>query len=99
MSALEFKWHPGKARTNKRRHKVTFQEASTAFLDDRALEFYDPDHSSEEDRFLLLGISRALRVLVISFCYREEETVIRLISARKATPREAQQYWGQERQK
>ncbi len=85
---LEFTWDPAKARKNLRKHGVSFEEAETVFYDDRARLVDDPDHSEAEDRFILLGLSRALRVLVVVHGYRETDTVIRIISARKATPQE-----------
>lgn len=81
-----------KAAANARKHGISFEEAETAFLDEHALVLADPDHSAEEDRFLLLGLSDALRVLVVVHCYRAGESVIRLISARKATRSERAQY-------
>ncbi|HEU4631430.1 MAG TPA: BrnT family toxin [Gemmatimonadaceae bacterium] len=92
MPPLRFAWDPAKAAANVRKHGVSFEEAETAFLDDHALVLADPDHSAEEDRFLLLGLSSALRVLVVVHCYREDDAVIRLISARKATRSERVQY-------
>jgi uncharacterized DUF497 family protein len=78
--------------TNKRKHRVSFEEASTVFGDDRALLVDDPDHSDEEDRFILLGLSASLNTLVVCHCYREAEEVIRIISARKATKAERTEY-------
>ena len=92
MSDLRFVWDPRKATYNKRKHGISFEEAKSVFLDDNALLRADPDHSAEEDRFLLLGVSSVLRLLVVCHCYRKSESVIRLISARKATTHEARQY-------
>ncbi len=92
MADLRFTWDPAKARTNIRDHGVSFAEAQTVFLDDRARLIDDPEHSHDEARFLLLGLSVRLRVLVVVHAYREATGVIRLISARRATPRERQQY-------
>ena len=89
---IRFEWDDTKNRENQRKHGVSFEEAQSAFFDDEALEFPDPDHSSDEDRFLLLGRSYHLRILVICHCFRVSESVIRLISARKATPKERQTY-------
>lgn len=89
---LAFTWDPAKARKNLRKHGVSFEEAETVFYDDRARLVDDPDHSEAEDRFILLGLSRALRVLVVVHAYRETDTVIRIISARKATPQERTAY-------
>lgn len=92
MSDLRFVWDARKARENERKHKVTFEEAQTVFLDDHALLVADPDHSDDEDRFLLLGVSSRLRVLTVCHCYRETESVIRIISARKADRAEKREY-------
>lgn len=92
MADLRFTWDPAKARTNIKNHGVSFAEAQTVFLDDRAKLVDDPEHSHDEARFLLLGLSVRLRVLVVVHAYREATGVIRLISARRATPRERQQY-------
>lgn len=89
--ALTFTWDDHKAQLNIENHGVTFEEASTVFTDEEAILFDDPDHSESEDRFLLLGFSSQLRMLIVCHCYREGE-VIRLISARKATRTEAAQY-------
>jgi uncharacterized protein len=92
MPPIRFEWHAAKAAANLRQHGVSFDEAETVFSDDSALVLDDPDHSDEEDRFLLLGLSAALRVLLVVHCYRREGAVIRLISARKATSTERAQY-------
>lgn len=84
MSGIQFKWDENKNRKNKRQHGVSFEEAQTVFLDEKAIRFFDPDHSEEENRFIMLGISFKLRVLVVCHCYRDNDEVIRLISARKA---------------
>lgn len=89
---MRFVWDPRKARENSRKHGVTFEEAQTVFLDDYAVLIADPDHSEVEDRFLLLGVSSHLRVLVVCHCHREAEDLIRLISARKADRSERRQY-------
>ena len=89
---IKFEWDDAKNRANQRKHGVSFEEAQSAFFDDEALEFPDPDHSSDEDRFLLLGRSYQLRVLVICHCFRVRESTIRIISARKATPKERNVY-------
>ncbi len=93
MTDLRFVWDEKKNRENIRKHGVSFDEAQSVFLDENAIRFYDPDHSHDEDRFIMLGISIRLRVLVVCHCYREDDTVIRLISARKADKHEAQDYW------
>ena len=93
MSEIRFEWDPQKSQANKRKHKVSFEEAQTVFLDENAIRFFDPDHSEDEDRFLMLGMSFALRVLVVCHCYRQSDAVIRIISARKADKREQADYW------
>ena len=90
MAELRFEWDERKNTTNQRKHGVSFEEAQTAFYDERALLREDPDEA--EDRFLLLGLSLALRILVVCHCYREEDEVIRIISARKANRSERAQY-------
>ena len=92
MKDLRFVWDPRKAKVNLRKHGVSFEEAQTVFLDDHALLVDDPDHSDDEDRFLLLGVSSGLRVLVVCHCHRESEQVIRLINARKGDREERRQY-------
>ncbi|MBQ0946531.1 BrnT family toxin [Ideonella sp. 4Y16] len=84
MSTIRFEWDPKKAQVNFRKHKVSFEDAQSVFSDERALLIDDPDHSEEEDRFVLLGLSQSLRLLVVVHCYRAEGQVIRIISARKA---------------
>lgn len=93
MNGLQFVWDESKNRTNRRKHGISFAEARTAFYDQNAKVYSDPDHSEQEDRFVLLGISLRLRVLVVCHCYREGDTVIRIISARKADKREEKAYW------
>ncbi len=92
MSDIRFEWDEAKNRQNIRKHGISFEEAQTVFLDDHAIRFYDPDHSEEEDRFIMLGISFKLRVLVVCHCYKESDSVIRIISARKATRQEGKHY-------
>lgn len=89
---LRFVWDSRKATSNAGKHGVTFEEAQTVFLDDDALLTGDPDHSEDEDRFVLLGLSAKSRALVVCHCYRESDSEIRLISARKATRIEQGQY-------
>ncbi len=93
MNNLQFKWDPAKARRNIEKHGVSFDEAATAFHDENAKVYGDPDHSEMEDRFILLGMSFQIRVLVVCHCYRESETTIRIISARKADGEERENYW------
>ena len=90
---IPFAWDPRKARSNLLKHGVSFEEAQSVFLDESARLIDDPDHSTDEDRFLLLGFSFQARCLVVSHCYREADRVIRLISARRATAREQETYW------
>ena len=92
MAEPRFEWDEKKSRSNKRKHGVSFEEAITVFSDENALLIADPDHSTEEDRFILLGLSAQLRMLVVCHCYWEDEEIIRLISARKATRVEREQY-------
>ena len=89
---LDFDWDESKSTANKRKHGVSFDEAQTVFFDDDALEYSDPDHSDEESRFLLLGRSIRLRLLIVCHCFRRSDAVIRIISARKATPPERRAY-------
>ena len=93
MRDLRFEWDEDKNRENIKKHGVSFQEAQTVFLDENALRFFDPDHSRDEDRFIMLGMSFKLRVLVVCHCHRRNDTVIRIISARKADKHEAKNYW------
>ena len=92
MKSLRFDWDERKNTQNQRKHGVSFEEAMTVFLDDQALFMDDPDHAADEERFVLLGLSAAARVLVVCHCYRPATDVIRLISARKAAPAERQEY-------
>ena len=87
-----FEWDATKAAANLRKHGISFAEAVTAFMDEYARIIYDPDHSTDEDRFILLGMSMTPRLLVVCHCYREGDEVVRLISARKATRQEANHY-------
>jgi uncharacterized DUF497 family protein len=91
MGELRFEWDPQKNLGNQRKHGIAFPEALTVFYDEEALLLPDPDHSEREDRFILLGMSARLRMLVVCHCYRREET-IRIISARRAVRREREQY-------
>jgi uncharacterized DUF497 family protein len=93
MSQLSFVWEPAKDRANRRKHGIGFEEASAAFRDEKARLYFDPDHSGDEDRFILLGLSFQLRVLVVCHCYREAEHVVRIISARRAGRSEQEAYW------
>jgi uncharacterized DUF497 family protein len=92
MDGIEFEWEPRKAAANRAKHKVSFEEAATAFEDEQALVIDDPEHSKSEDRFILLGMSRFPRLLVVVHCFREMDQKVRIISARKATRHEQSQY-------
>lgn len=92
MKSISFIWVENKADENRKKHKISFEEAQTVFTDPNARLIADPEHSIDEDRFVLLGISSALRLLVVCHCYREDDLVIRIISARKATKKEQKQY-------
>lgn len=92
MTDMRFAWDKAKAGVNIEKHGVSFEEASTVFADENARSKHDPDHSLTEDRFLLLGFSAKLRMLIVCHAYREHDEVIRIISARKATPNERRQY-------
>lgn len=89
MSNLHFEWDEAKAKANVKKHGLSFEEAKSVFLDDLAMMIPDPDHSLEEDRFVLLGYSSSLKLLVVCHCYRAEGRIIRIISARRATRKEA----------
>lgn len=93
MDTINFEWDENKNRINQHKHKISFQEAQTVFYDEKALIIDDPEHSSDEDRFVILGLSNRARLLVVCHCYRASDTVIRIISARKATAAESRQYF------
>jgi uncharacterized DUF497 family protein len=97
MRQLRFEWDEEKAKVNVRKHGVSFEEARTVFYDENAIQFCDPDHSEDEDRFILLGLSFMPQVLVVCHCFRESETIVRIISARRADKNEEQEYWKQRR--
>ena len=92
MNKLIFEWDDAKNKINLKKHGISFEEAQTVFFDDNAIEFDDPDHSFDEKRYLLLGFSQSLKILVVCHCYRGSESVIRIISARKATKKEQRAY-------
>ena len=92
MTDISFVWDSAKAAENQRRHGVSFEEARSVFYDENARFQHDPDHSDSEDRFILLGLSSKLRLLLVCHSYRENDEVIRIISVRKATPNERKQY-------
>ena len=92
MSDLEFEWDKRKAASNLRKHGVSFENAKTVFLDDNALLIADPDSSDDDDRFILFGLSSEIHLLVVCHCYRSDDQIIQIISARKANKSEQQQY-------
>lgn len=92
MEVIKFEWDENKNSINKKKHHISFEEAKTVFFDENALVIDDPDHSEEEDRFIILGLSSKANLLVVCHCYRASGTVIRLISARQATRNEAKFY-------
>ena len=93
MGELRFEWDGRKDKGNISKHGVAFEEARTAFFDEHAIQFFDPDHSEDEERFILLGMGFKLRVLVVCHCFLESETTVRIISARKADRAEGRDYW------
>jgi uncharacterized DUF497 family protein len=92
MAVLLFEWDEEKNRTNRRKHRVSFEESRTVFLDENARLIADPEHSDIEDRFVLLGLSIRLRLLVVCHCYRESSGAVRIISARRADRAERREY-------
>lgn len=92
MNSIKFEWDKNKNEINKQKHKVSFDEAKTVFYDEEALIIDDPEHSQEEERFIILGFSAKANLLVVCHCYRASDSVIRIISARKATKTEREQY-------
>lgn len=92
MNELRFEWHSTKSAVNAKKHGISFDEAKSVFSDENAKLISDPDHSDDEDRFILLGISIRLRTLVVCHCYRGNDNIIRIISARKATTSESKKY-------
>ena len=95
MNRLKFEWDKKKDKSNIKKHDVSFEEALTVFYDEYAIQFYDPEHSESEDRFILLGTSFKSKALVVCHCFREKETKVRIISARKADKDEQQVYWSE----
>ena len=89
---MKIVWDEKKNQDNIKKHKVSFQEAETVFYDPNAKIIHDPDHSVEEERFIILGISKLLKLIVVCHCYREDDEIIRIITARKATIKEAKTY-------
>lgn len=91
--SIKFLWDPQKDQTNRNKHHIPFEEAKSVFFDDNARVIHDPDHSITEERFIILGMSITLRLLIVIHCYLEDESIIRIISARKANKKEQKQYW------
>ena len=89
---LKFDWDPRKDEANQKKHGVSFEEAQSVFFDDYATQFDDEEHSGQEERFILLGMSSKPQVLIVCHCERKSGSVIRLISARKATAAECEHY-------
>ena len=92
MKAIQFEWDENKNAKNIKKHGISFEEAVSVFYDDSALLFDDPDHSVDEERFLIIGMSLKARVCIVSHCYRGTDDTIRIISARKATAKERRVY-------
>lgn len=91
---IKFEWDEPKAAANLKKHHVSFEEAKSIFFDEFGVQFFDGDHSSDEERFLMLGMSSVAKLLIVCHCEREHGAVIRIISARKATKRESAFYRG-----
>jgi uncharacterized DUF497 family protein len=96
---MKIVWDENKNMENIRKHKISFQEAETVFYDPNGKIIHDPDHSDEEDRFIILGLSKLLNLLVVCHCYREDDEIIRIITARKATKNEGKGYGGKYNEK
>ena len=92
VKMIKFDWDPAKAASNLRKHGVSFEEAQSVFYDELAVQFYDEPHSSDEERFLMLGMSSGAHLLLVCHCERDSGGVIRIISARKATKKESSFY-------
>jgi uncharacterized DUF497 family protein len=95
MVSISFSWDDRKNKANQAKHRVSFEEGQSVFFDEHAIEYYDPDHSNSEDRFLMLGLSYKVRVLVVSYSLRKDGEEIRIISVRKATKKEQKAYFGE----
>jgi uncharacterized protein len=92
VKKIRFEWDEQKDKINQQKHGISFEEAESVFLDDYAVQFWDEEHSQDEERFLLLGLSSKMRILLVVHCFREEDAIIRIISARKATKNESKEY-------
>ena len=95
METLKFEWDPNKNEINKKKHGLSFETAKEVFYDEYAVLFDDPEHSDEEDRFLIIGSVKTAQICIVSHCYRDNENSIRIISARKATKSEQLYYLDQ----
>jgi uncharacterized protein len=94
MGHIRFEWDKKKDEQNQKKHKIGFEDAKTVFYDPAALLIHDPYHSEDEERFIIMGMSQSLKILVVCHCYRSNEEIIRIISARKAEKGEIKQYGG-----
>ena len=94
MKKIIFEWDENKNQSNTKKHGVSFEEAQSVFFDDNAIQYWDDDYFNQEQRFLMLGMSNRYRILLIVHCYRENDSTIRIISARKATNKEKKEYKG-----
>lgn len=92
--SITFEWDAAKASLNKKKHNISFDEAKTVFFDENAIVIHDPKHSDDEERFVILGLSTVASLLIVCHCFRYKDSVIRIISARKATKKESIQYQG-----
>lgn len=92
MKYINFEWDENKNQINRTKHGIDFEEAATVFYDDNAILFDDPEHSMEEEQFLILGITKLEKLCIVSHCYREDDNIIRIISARRATKSETRTY-------
>ena len=91
---ITFEWDPAKAAVNLKKHRISFEEARSVFFDEFAIQYFDEAHSTNEERFLMLGMSSGAKLLIVCHCEREQGEIIRIISARKATKRESAFYQG-----
>lgn len=89
---IKFEWDEQKNQNNIKKHGISFEEAATVFEDDESLIITDDEHSEDEERFILIGFSFKANLLVVCHCYREKDSIIRIISARKADSKEGQKY-------
>ena len=92
MDKIQFHWDPNKNRANVKKHKISFEEAKSVFFDENARVIPDPEHSIDEERFIILGLSMKLNLLIVVHTYKENDELIRIISARKATKSEIKYY-------